>query len=100
MKRYTDEEIEAFRNPLRCFDCGALYGQPDWIEATVPNDVWETINPTYHENAGAGILCIVCMAKRCVEAGYYGVPMRLYGIFTHEQPAEPPAQPPDGERGT
>ncbi len=84
MKRYTDEEIKAFQNPLRCFDCGTLYGVPEWIETHVPHDIWERIQPTNHENAGAGILCIQCMAKRCVEIGLEDVPIKLYGVFTHE----------------
>lgn len=83
MRKFTDEEREAFQNPLRCYDCGQLYGDPAWIEAVVPDAVWEAINPTYWR--GAGILCIICMARRCYEAGLDNVSVKLYGVFTHEE---------------
>ena len=73
MKRYTDEEIVQRDNPPACFDCGLPYGGDAWMDALVPNDVWEIINPTYHE--GAGILCVSCINLRCIEAGLLYVPV-------------------------
>lgn len=75
MRRYTDEERKQFEDPLRCYDCGLIYGSGSWIEAVVPNNVWEQINPTYH--TGVGILCINCIAVRCCAAGLEDVPVRL-----------------------
>lgn len=74
MRKYTDEEIGAF-NPLCCFDCGLVYGTPGWMDVLIPNDVWEMINPTFHENSGAGILCIHCINRRCQELGLMYVPV-------------------------
>lgn len=44
-----------------CHDCGLEYGGKSWIEAVIPDQVWEEISPT--QDMG-GILCISCMAKR------------------------------------
>lgn len=63
MKKFTDAEREMYcTNPLRCYDCGFRYGGLGWCDVIVPNDVWELINPTYHE--GAGILCFNCISTR------------------------------------
>jgi hypothetical protein len=62
MKRFSDKE----RPHGQCYDCGLPYDDPGWIDILVPDDVWEIINPTYHE--GAGLLCITCIARRCIEA--------------------------------
>jgi len=51
---------------LSCYDCGYNYNRPDWVEAVVPDEVWEKIAPN---EEGGGILCIHCMSKRMVEAG-------------------------------
>ena len=51
-----------------CYDCGKVYGKDDWIEAIIPDKVWEEINPSEHK--GGGILCIACIAKRLIKAGY------------------------------
>jgi hypothetical protein len=61
--------------PLSCFDCGAAYGDPSWIEAVVPHRIWnDHLSPTGNEG---GILCIVCMARRAGRAGLSGVPVTL-----------------------
>lgn len=83
MKKYTDEEHEAFQNPLRCYDCGLEYGSDGWMDALIPNDVWEAINPTYHE--GAGILCITCINRRCKIAGIGGVPVWITSGALHSK---------------
>lgn len=79
MKKYTEAELdEKFPDGLTCcYDCGFVYGAPGWIEAVVPNDVWELISP--NENQGAGILCINCISVRCSEAGLKNVPVKLCG---------------------
>jgi hypothetical protein len=65
-----------YGNPLAvgCYDCGKRYGGPDWIEAVVPHDIWAQISPTRDEG---GLLCINCMARRCVNAGLQDVPVQL-----------------------
>lgn len=68
MKKYN-----TIPNPLACYDCGFLYGAPGWLEVTIPDEVWEQINPTYHE--GSGILCVTCIARRCEELGLQSVPV-------------------------
>ena len=83
MKRYKDD----VRPKGQCYDCGQLYRSPGWIEVIVPDDVWEIINPTYHE--GAGLLCIQCIAYRCVEAGLTEVPVRFTaGVLTNDTKGE------------
>lgn len=67
MKRFKDSE----RPYGQCYDCGLKYDNDAWIEAVVSDDVWEIINPTFHE--GAGLLCINCIAQRCIEAGLENV---------------------------
>lgn len=75
MKRYTVEELP---NCNGCYDCNLPYGEPGWIEAIVPDEVWEIINPSYHERGG--ILCITCIARRCEEADLEDVPVLLCGM--------------------
>lgn len=75
MKRYSDDERIALDNPPRCYDCGVLYGSPAWVEAVVSDDVWKRINPTHWQ--GAGILCVNCIAARCIKAGLIGVQVKL-----------------------
>jgi hypothetical protein len=58
-----------------CYDCHLPYGGNEWVEAVVPDDVWEQIKP--QEGQGAGILCINCMAKRCAKMGLENVPVKL-----------------------
>jgi hypothetical protein len=66
---------EAGEEGLRCFDCGAQYDDPAWIEAVVPHDIWnQHLSPTGGEG---GILCIVCMGRRATAAGLSDVPVRL-----------------------
>ena len=61
---------------MACHDCGRPYGEDDWIEAIIPDAIWNSISPAGDES---GILCISCMAKRLKEAGYYNVPVWLCG---------------------
>ena len=45
-----------------CYDCG----EPYWMDAAVPNDVWARISPTGDEG---GILCLRCIDRRCAALG-------------------------------
>lgn len=61
---------------MPCYDCGKEYGGDDWIEAIIPDKIWNKISPT--KNQG-GILCISCIARRLKKAGYDNVPVFLCG---------------------
>ena len=63
-----------------CEDCGLPYGEPGWIEAIVPDEVWWIITPADPDNKRGGILCITCIARRCEEAGLEDVPVLLCGM--------------------
>lgn len=69
-----------------CFDCGAEYGNPAWVEAVVADHIWNKyLSPTGDEG---GILCIGCMAGRAARAGLSDVRVRLTaGPFTTKQVA-------------
>lgn len=56
MKKYKDHE----RPKGVCYDCRKPYSL--WSDFSVDDDVWEQINPTYHE--GAGLLCQACIENR------------------------------------
>jgi hypothetical protein len=75
VKAYSRTEITWEGTPVAigCYDCGIPYGDDAWIEILVPNDVWAVIAP--HD--GQGLLCINCIAQRCVEAGLENVPMMV-----------------------
>lgn len=59
-----------------CYDCGLAYGEFGWIEAIIPDKVWNEISPTNDEG---GILCISCISKRLAEKGYKDIPVWLCG---------------------
>jgi len=61
-----------------CYDCGLEYGGDSWIEAVIPDRVWNDIRPDGC-GEGCGILCISCIAKRLVEKGFKDVPVWLCG---------------------
>ena len=60
-----------------CYDCGLNYEDPGWIEAIIPDKVWDEISPTGDQG---GILCITCISRRLVEKGYKNIPVWLCGI--------------------
>jgi len=62
---------------VSCHDCGLDYDDPGWIEAIVPDDIWEIITPA--DCREGGILCITCISRRCAEAGLTDVPVLLCG---------------------
>lgn len=43
-----------------CYDCMIKYGE--FVDMSIPNDLWEKINPTIHEEAG--LLCPTCISNR------------------------------------
>jgi hypothetical protein len=61
---------------MGCYDCGLEYGSTGWIEAIIPDKIWNDISPT---NSEAGILCITCISRRLTEKGYKSVPVWLCG---------------------
>ena len=54
--KYHDHE----RPQGQCYDCGIKYS--DFPDMVIPDELWEKINPTYHEEAG--LLCPTCIANR------------------------------------
>jgi len=61
---------------VSCYDCGLPYGSDGWIEAVIPDKVWNVISPTGDQG---GILCITCIAKRIVQCKFETVPVWLCG---------------------
>ena len=59
-----------------CYDCGLPYDGPGWIEAIIPDKVWDFISPTGDQG---GILCINCISKRCAEKGLSRIPIWFCG---------------------
>lgn len=65
-------------NHCHCYDCGVQYGNQGWIEAIIPNKVWNKIKPNEYGD-DCGILCITCIARRLEILGYKDVPVWLCG---------------------
>lgn len=67
--------------PAACADCGLAYGDDGWIEAILPDRVWDRIRPESTYPSG-GILCITCMARRLKRLGYKpkSIPVYLSGM--------------------
>ena len=61
-----------------CYDCGLLYGSDGWVEAVIPDKVWNAIKPDGCDD-GCGLLCIACIARRLKIKGIHGVPVWLCG---------------------
>lgn len=61
-----------------CYDCGLEYGGIGWIEAIIPDKVWDMIRPKgYHK--GCGLLCINCISRRLARKGLKNIPVWLSG---------------------
>lgn len=60
-----------------CEDCGLAYGCERWVEAVIPDEMWEKINPG---SEGGGILCIGCISRRLRRLGIDKVPVILSGM--------------------
>jgi hypothetical protein len=61
-----DGWIKSAPSPLGCCGGGLEYASVAWMDTHVPDEVWLKISPTGHEG---GVLCISCMARRCVVLG-------------------------------
>lgn len=59
-----------------CYDCGLDYQDDGWIEAIIPDKIWNRISPTKDQS---GILCITCISRRLKKAGYKKVPIWFCG---------------------
>jgi len=59
-----------------CYECGLDYQDPGWIEAIIPDKIWNEISPTGDQ---AGLLCITCISRRLIKKGYKNVPVWLQG---------------------
>lgn len=64
---------------MSCYDCGLKYGSDGWVEAIIPDKVWNKIKPGECED-GCGILCISCITRRLNILGYRDVPVWLCGM--------------------
>lgn len=62
-----------------CYDCGLDYEDDGWIEAIIPDQIWNEISPT---NDHGGLLCITCISRRLVKKGYKTaqIPVELSGV--------------------
>ena len=67
--KYTDADTIGGE----CYDCGLDYGGGAWSDVTLPDEIWELINPTNYK--GSGILCFNCMVRRLEFLGLEEVPM-------------------------
>jgi len=54
----------------RCMDCGLAYRDPGFCDFVVDDAIWERIVPGRN---GGGLLCAVCICRRCVDAGIENV---------------------------
>ena len=61
-----------------CYDCKLEYGGNGWIEAIIPDKIWNKISPIKSNKQG-GLLCITCISKRLKLAGFKDVPIWLCG---------------------
>ena len=61
-----------------CYDCGLDYDSAGWIEAIIPDKVWNMIRPDGC-GEGGGILCITCIARRLEIMEIGRVPVWLCG---------------------
>jgi hypothetical protein len=68
-----------------------MYGGDSWVEAVIPDKVWNKIKPTGCQD-GCGILCISCIARRLRILGMKEVPVWLCGteplIAMHGDPSD------------
>lgn len=68
LRKYDDED----RPRSCCYDCGLSYEDDGFHDLLIADYAWERINPTHHK--GAGLLCSVCIVRRCEQAGLRNVP--------------------------
>ena len=63
---------------MSCYDCNMEYGGDNWIEAVIPDKIWNKIKPDGCGD-GCGILCISCIARRLKLGGFRDIPIWLCG---------------------
>lgn len=78
-KKWVYSDTKRPVDPVGCYDCGLGYVDPAWIEAIIPDKVWNAIRPDGC-GEGCGILCITCISRRLEKKGYKKVPVWLCGI--------------------
>ena len=61
-----------------CYDCGLEYSGTGWIEAIIPDHIWDMIRPEGCDE-GCGLLCITCMSRRLVKLNLKEIPVWLCG---------------------
>lgn len=74
-----------------CYDCGRTYGDDAWVEAVVPDFVWDIIRPE-GKQPGCGILCIHCMGARIKANDLGDVPVWLCGTEPYKAMAGDPSK--------
>ncbi len=72
---------------MPCYDCGLEYSDDGWIEAIIPDKIWNKIKPDGCED-GCGLLCITCIARRLNKLGM----KKAIGIKIEERYCEIAAQ--------
>lgn len=72
-----------------CYDCGLKYGSDGWIEAIVPDKIWNRIKPSECED-GCGILCITCINRRLKVLGLKDIPVWMCGTESLKAQLEDP----------
>lgn len=78
MERNPDGDLIV--HEVRCADCGRKYGDENWIDVIIPDEVWEKIG-----GIEAGILCGGCIANRVARLETSpGVPLFAVGRLTFE----------------
>lgn len=70
--KYTDKE----KSNAQCYDCGKPYGEKDWHDVVITNELWELINPTF--DRGCGLLCGNCMIHRLVKKGIQEITIKIF----------------------
>lgn len=74
-------EPSLIRPPLTggCWECGRSWSEPGWIDAWIPDDLWEQIAPIKGVGTdGSGHLCIHCITAALTEIGAINVPVELW----------------------
>jgi len=64
---------------MPCYDCGLEYSDDGWIEAIIPDIIWNKIKPDGCDD-GCGLLCITCISRRLNQLGMKHVPVWFCGI--------------------
>lgn len=62
-----------------CWDCGRPWSQPGWIDAWVPDDLWQQIAPIKGVGTDhSGHLCIHCITVALTQIGAQDVELELW----------------------